>query len=90
MTEAVGRLASKLRHRRMRVLEAFGKGDAGLAAEGPLDFAWHSDARDKLDQYEITPDKREGTLELQPCLRVVGDLRALKATATVDQNLDPC
>ena len=74
----------------MRCLEAFGKDDAGLAAEGPLDFAWHSDARDKLDQNQITRDKSKGTLELQPPLRVVGDLRALKATSTVDQNLDPC
>ena len=74
----------------MRWFEAFGKDDASLAAEGPLNFARHSHAGDKLDQNEIIRGRSEGTLELQPHLRVVDDLRALKAAATVDQNLDPC
>ena len=67
----------------MRRLQAFGKDDAGLAAKGPLDLAWNSDARDKLDQNEIGRDESEGALELQSHLRVVGDscvmLGALKA-----------
>ena len=58
-------LASQLHHRWMRRLQAFGKDDAGLAAKGPLNLAWHSDARGKLDQNEIGRDESEGALELQ-------------------------
>ena len=90
MTKPVGRLAGKFHHRRMRRLEGLREDDACLPAERPPDLARHADARDELNHNEIGLDKAEGSLELQPILRVVGDLGALKATAAVNQDLDSC